>query len=186
MEVPKTGGATEWKTLHGYLTTELTAGRHVFTLLVDQGGFNIKDITFNRYEEADGSCVMKSFDDRYGVGDHVTVSAKATSRTSTISEVRFYANGLLIGTDTEKPYQCVFIPTEKRTYDIMAVSLNAEGKEKRSQIYPLQVTSDTPLSIQTIESDNEPDTPTYNIMGMPVDANYRGIVIKNGKKYVIK
>ncbi len=186
MEVPKTGGSTEWKTLHGYLTTELTAGRHVFTLLVDQGGFNIKDITFNRYEEADGSCVMKSFDDRYGVGDHVTVSAKATSRTSTISEVRFYANGLLIGTDTEKPYQCVFIPTEKRTYDIMAVSLNAEGKEKRSQIYPLQVTSDTPLAIQTIESDNEPDTPTYNIMGMPVDANYRGIVIKNGKKYVIK
>ncbi len=186
MEVPKTGGATEWKTLHGYLTTELTAGRHVFTLLVDQGGFNIKDITFNRYEEADGSCVMKSFDDRYGVGDHVTVSAKATSRTSTISEVRFYANGLLIGTDTEKPYQCVFMPTEKRTYDIMAVSLNAEGKEKRSQIYPLQVTSDTPLAIQTIESDNEPDTPTYNIMGMPVDANYRGIVIKNGKKYVIK
>ena len=184
MEVPKTGGATEWKTLHGYLTTELTAGRHVFTLLVDQGGFNIKDITFNRYEEADGSCVMKSFDDRYGVGDHVTVSAKATSRT--ISEVRFYANGLLIGTDTEKPYQCVFIPTEKRTYDIMAVSLNAEGKEKRSQIYPLQVTSDTPLAIQTIESDNEPDTPTYNIMGMPIDANYRGIVIKNGKKYVIK
>ena len=186
MEVPKTGGTTEWKTLHGYLTTELTAGRHVFTLLVDQGGFNIQDITFNRYEEADGSCVMKSFDDRYGVGDHVTVSAKATSRTSTISEVRFYANGLLIGTDTEKPYQCVFIPTEKRTYDIMAVSLNAEGKEKRSQIYPLQVTSDTPLAIQTIESDNEPDTPTYNIMGMPVDANYRGIVIKNGKKYVIK
>ncbi len=186
MEVPKTGGATEWKTLHGYLTTELTAGRHVFTLLVDQGGFNIKDITFNRYEEADGSCVMKSFDDRYGVGDHVTVSAKATSRTSTISEVRFYANGLLIGTDTEKPYQCVFMPTEKRTYDIMAVSLNAEGKEKRSQIYPLQVTSDTPLAIQTIESDDEPDTPTYNIMGMPIDANYRGIVIKNGKKYVIK
>ena len=186
MEVPKTGGTTEWKTLHGYLTTELTAGRHVFTLLVDQGGFNIQDITFNRYEEADGSCVMKSFDDRYGVGDHVTVSAKATSRTSTISEVRFYANGLLIGTDTEKPYQCVFIPTEKRTYDIMAVSLNAEGKEKRSQIYPLQVTSDTPLAIQTIESDNEPDTPTYNIMGIPVDANYRGIVIKNGKKYVIK
>ncbi len=186
MEVPKTGGTTEWKTLHGYLTTELTAGRHVFTLLVDQGGFNIQDITFNRYEEADGSCVMKSFDDRYGVGDHVTVSAKATSRTSTISEVRFYANGLLIGTDTEKPYQCVFIPTEKRTYDIMAVSLNAEGKEKRSQIYPLQVTSDTPLAIQTIESDDEPDTPTYNIMGMPVDANYRGIVIKNGKKYVIK
>ena len=185
MEVPKTGGSTEWKTLHGFLTTELTAGRHVITLLVDQGGFFIKDITFNRYEEADGSCVLKSFDGRYGVGDHVTVSAKATSRTSTISEVKFYADGLLIGTDTEKPYECVFIPSEKRTYEIMAVSLNAEGKEKRSQVYPLQVTSDTPLAIQTIESD-EPETPAYNIMGMPVDANYRGIVIKNGKKFVIK
>lgn len=185
MEVPKTGGSNEWKALHGYLTTELKAGRHVFTFLVEQGGFYIKDITFNRFEEGDGTCVVKAFSGTYGVGDNILVSAKATSKSSSISEVRFYADNMLIGSDTESPYECVFTPTEKRTYTIMAVSINAEGKEKRSNPRNLEITSDTPLDIRTVVSD-EPDTPAYNLMGLPVSDSYRGIVIKNGKKYVIK
>ena len=185
MEVPKTGGSNEWKALHGYLTTELKAGRHVFTFLVEQGGFYIKDITFNRFEEGDGTCVVKAFSGTYGVGDNILVSAKATSKSSSISEVRFYADNMLIGSDTESPYECVFTPTEKRTYTIMAVSINAEGKEKRSNPRNLEITSDTPLDIRTVVSD-EPDTPAYNLMGLPVSDGYRGIVIKNGKKYVIK
>ena len=185
MEVPKTGGSNEWKALHGYLTTELKAGRHVFTFLVEQGGFYIKDITFNRFEEGDGTCVVKAFSGNYGVGDNILVSAKATSKSSSISEVRFYADNMLIGSDTESPYECVFTPTEKRTYTIMAVSINAEGKEKRSNPRNLEITSDTPLDIRTVVSD-EPDTPAYNLMGLPVSDGYRGIVIKNGKKYVIK
>ena len=185
VEVPKTGGSNVWKTLHGSIQTELKAGRHVFTLLIDQGGFYIKDITFNRFEEGDGSCLVKSFTGNYGVGDNITVSAKATSKTSTISQVRFYADNLLIGTATESPYECIFTPTEKRTYAITAISMNAEGKEKISNPRYLEITSDTPLAIQTVESD-EHETPAYNLMGMPVGDGYRGIVIKNGKKYVIK
>ena len=185
MEVPKTGGNTQWKTLHGRLMTKLTAGRHVFTLLVDQGGFYMKDITLNRFEEADGSCMLKPINGAYGVGDNVPVSAIATSKTSTVSEVRFYADNLLIGTATESPYECIFTPGEKRKYSIMAIAVNAEGKEKISKVREFEVTSSTPLAIQTIVSD-QPNTPTYNLMGMPVSDDYRGIVIKNGKKYVIK
>ena len=185
MAVPKTGGSSEWKTLHGYLTSELKAGRHVFTLLVDQGGFYIKDIKFSRYVEGDGTCLLKAFTDKYGVGDHVAIAAKATSKSSTITEVKFYADNMLIGTATESPYECVFIPSEKRTYEIMAVSVNAEGKEKKSNVRNLEITSDTPLDIQTVVND-EPNTPTYNLMGMPVGEGYRGIVIKNGKKFVVK
>ncbi len=33
---------------------------------------------------------------------------------------------------------------------------------------------------------SERNTPTYNLMGVPVGDDYRGIVIKNGKKFVIK
>ena len=157
----------------------------MFTFLVEQGGFYIKDITFNRFEEGDGTCVVKAFSGTYGVGDNILVSAKATSKSSSISEVRFYADNMLIGSDTESPYECVFTPTEKRTYTIMAVSINAEGKEKRSNPRNLEITSDTPLDIRTVVSD-EPDTPAYNLMGLPVSDGYRGIVIKNGKKYVIK
>jgi hypothetical protein len=185
LEVPKTGGANEWKTLHGNLTTKLTAGRHVLTLLIDQGGFYIKDITLNHYEEAQGTCWLKAFTGTYGVGDNVIVSAKATAKNSTVREVRFYADNLLIGTATESPYECVFVPTEKRTYGIMAIAINTEGKEKHSTVSQLKVTSDTPTDIHTIDCD-EPETPAYNIMGIPVGDGYRGIVIKNGKKIVVK
>ena len=185
VEVPKTGGANEWKTLHGYFKNDLKAGHQVITLLVDQGGFYIKDIKLNRFVEGDGSCIVKTFSDAYGVGDNVVISARATSKTSTISEVRFYADNMLVGTATSSPYECVFTPTEKRTYEIIAVAVNAEGAEKVSNPRYLEVTSDTPLDIQTIESE-EPNTPAYNLMGVPVDDNYRGIVIKNGKKIVVK
>lgn len=30
------------------------------------------------------------------------------------------------------------------------------------------------------------DNTTYNLMGMPVDEHYKGIVIRNGKKYIQK
>ncbi|MBR6180655.1 MAG: endo-1,4-beta-xylanase [Prevotella sp.] len=183
VEVPKTGGANEWKTLHGRLTTKLTAGRHVFTLLVEQGGFYIKDITFSRYEEAGGTCMLKPFSGTFGVGDNVVVSAKVTSKVGTMSEMRFYADNMLIGTATESPYECIFTPTEKRTYSIVAIAVNTEGQEKMSSVCPLRVTSDTPVGIETIVGD-EPETPAYNLMGMPVGDGYRGIVIKNGKKHV--
>ena len=183
VEVPKTGGANEWKTLHGRLTTKLTAGRHVFTLLVEQGGFYIKDITFSRYEEAGGTCMLKPFSGTFGVGDNVVVSAKVTSKVGTMSEMRFYADNMLIGTATESPYECIFTPTEKRTYSIVAIAVNTEGQEKMSSVCPLKVTSDTPVGIETIVGD-EPEPPAYNLMGMPVGDGYRGIVIKSGKKHV--
>jgi hypothetical protein len=132
VEVPNTGGSSVWKTMHGKVVTELKAGRHVFTLLVEKGGFYIKDITFNRFEAGDGSCLVKAFTEEYGIGDHITISARASSKTSTVSEVRFYANNLLIGTDTESPYECVFVPKEKGTYAITAVAVDAEGREKTS------------------------------------------------------
>lgn len=186
VEVPNTGGTSVWETMHGKVVTELKAGRHVFTLLVESGGFCIKDITFNRFEAGDGSCLVKAFTEEYGIGDHITISARASSRTSTVSEVRFYADNLLIGTDTESPYECVFVPKEKGTYAITAVAVDAEGREKVSNPRELKVTSDTPTDIRTVVSDDETDTPTYNIMGVPVDDSYRGIVIKNGKKYIKK
>lgn len=186
VEVPNTGGSSVWKTMHGKVVTELKAGRHVFTLLVEKGGFYIKDITFNRFEAGDGSCLVKAFTEEYGVGDHITISARASSRTSTVSEVRFYADNMLIGTDTESPYECIFVPNEKRTYSITAVAVDAEGREKVSNPRELKVTSDTPTDIRTVVTDDETDTQTYNIMGVPVDDSYRGIVIRNGKKYIKK
>jgi hypothetical protein len=40
--------------------------------------------------------------------------------------------------------------------------------------------------IDEVEAVDEVNGPAYNLMGVPVNNGYRGIVIKNGKKVVIK
>lgn len=187
VEVPKTGSNTDWKTLHGQVTVELKAGRHVLTLLVDKGGFCIKDITFNRYEEGEGTCLLKAFSTEYGIGDQITLEGKYTARNSTIKEIRYYANNLLIGTATEKPYTCTFVPNELGTYSITATLVNAEGKEKASNPRELKVTSTIPLAIQTIKSENG-DANVYNLYGVKVGTKAEwqslpsGLYIVDGRK----
>ena len=104
-------------------------------------------------------------------------------KSSTVSEVRFYADNLLIGTATASPYECQFTPTEMRKYNITAIAVNAEGQEKLSPVREVEVTINT--AIRSVVSD-ERETPTYNVMGQPVGDDYHGIVIKNGKKIVVK
>ena len=47
-EVPQTGSTSEYQILRCPLKEKLTAGRHVLTLMVDKGGFYIKNMTFKR------------------------------------------------------------------------------------------------------------------------------------------
>ncbi len=184
VEVPKTGGKTVWKTLHGRLQTPLTAGRHVFTLLVGKGNFCFKDITFNRIEEGEGmSCRLKNFNPHYGVGDVIPIEMKVTSKNSPISHVSVYANNLLVGTSTESPYTVNFVPSEMGTYAITAIVTAEDGTMKESTARNLVVDSPYPLDIRTVENDAS-DAPAYNLMGVPVSDDYRGIVIINGKKVI--
>lgn len=45
-DVPNTGSTTTYQTVRCPMKEYLTAGRHVFTLLIDTGGFYIKSLTF--------------------------------------------------------------------------------------------------------------------------------------------
>ena len=182
VEVPKTGGNTAWKTMHGRLQTNLTAGRHVITLLIDKGGFSLKDITLTRYEEAEGvTCRLKAFNAHNGVGDIIPVEMKVTAKNDNVSQVSVYANDLLVGTSTESPYTVNFVPSEMGTYTIKAIVTTEDGKVKESPTRNLVVDSPTPLGITTAISD-APDTPVYNLNGVPVGKGHRGIMIINGKK----
>lgn len=44
----------------------------------------------------------------------------------------------------------------------------------------------TPTGINGIDSENDEAAQSYNLFGMPVDRDYKGIVIRNGKKYIQK
>lgn len=186
VDIPKTGGSSVWKTLHGNLQTKLTAGRHVFTILIDKGGFYIKDISLNRYETGTGmTCRLRAFPSRNGVGDIIPIGAIVSSNSSPISHVSFYANGLMIGTATESPYTVNFKPSEMGTYVITAILTTEDGKEKVAQSRNLNVNSSTPVGINSLIS-SDSNTQFYNLMGIPVGENYRGIVVINGKKVLKK
>ena len=187
VEVPKTGGSSTFKTLHGNLLIPLTAGRHVISLMVEKGGFCFKSLTLNRYTAGQGTCMVASFTENYGVGDNVELKGKFSAKNSSIKEVRFYANNLYVGTATQAPYAVTFVPSEMTTYTITAIMVNAEGQEKISNPRELHVTSPTPTAIRTVASDaSNDDGRAYNLMGVPVGDDYRGIVIINGKKVIRK
>ena len=141
IEVPKTGGSSDFQTLHGRLNKELTAGRHVICLNIDKGGFYIDKITFKRFEEDKSMTVSLSAlsPSSISVGDQTSFTVTARTNSSTIASVSVYANNLLIGTATEEPYAFEFEPAEKGTYSIVAIATDAEGKEKSSTAKTLKV-----------------------------------------------
>lgn len=141
VEVPNTGSTTDYQILHGLLQMPLTAGRHVICLNIDKGGFFIKSITLNRYEEDKSISVSVSSlkPTTVSVGDCSVITVTASSPNSTIDNVKVFANNLLIGTLTEAPYTLDFYPSVKGTYIITAMATDAEGKSKTSAEKTLKV-----------------------------------------------
>ena len=141
VEVPKTGSTTEFRTMHCVMKEPLTAGRHRLCLNIDKGGFYVKSLTFNRYEQDKNISVgiASLSSSTVEVGDKTTIEVKAESSTSAIANVKVYANDLLIGTMNETPYTMEFEPTEKGSYVITAIATDIEGKENISSKKTLKV-----------------------------------------------
>ena len=149
VEVPVTGSNSDFQQLHCVMTEPLTAGRHVICLNIDKGGFYIKSLTFRRYEQDKNITVTVNSvrPTTITVGDTATISIAARCTTSTIADVKVYANNLHIGTLTESPYTMEWVPKERGTYTITAIATNAEGKENVSAKKTLKVNGQrTPYS----------------------------------------
>lgn len=101
-------------------------------------------------------------------------------------------NGVYIGTSsTDKTYQ-----TTTDVFGTVPFTV-PEGLNGVSTIYINRVqgkgTSFSKMTIDRMVSANsildiktETNTPSYNISGQRVSSTFKGIVIKNGKKYIIK
>ncbi len=165
IEVPKTGSATEFKTMRCEMKEPLTVGRHTFCVNIDKGGFYLKSLTFKRYEQDKNIKVSLPSSSYFNpdtksntveLGDKAVIEVKAESSTSAIAYVEVYANGLLIGTLTEAPFTMEFEPTERGTYTITAIAYDAEGKENSSSKRTLKVNgkrvpySNSPIEIPGI------------------------------------
>ena len=141
-DVPKTGGTTEWQTIHGQLTTELKAGRHVFTVMVDKGGFYFKDLTLTRYQESETitSCNVTNIKPTSPqVGDTVALTITIKPNAENVKEVRCYANNIVVDTLTEAPFVFKYVPTQSGSNVITVVAVDNEGKQKVSSVRKINV-----------------------------------------------
>lgn len=140
IEVPSTGATDNYMPLHGVFKKELTAGRHTLCLNTDKAGFYIRNINLTPYvEDNTMTCTVSRTPTTVEVGNTATITVTASSKTSTIAQVKVYANNLLIGTLTEAPYKLEYVPVFYGKQQITAIATDADGKSKTSTALALTV-----------------------------------------------
>lgn len=140
IEVPATGATDNFQQLHGVFRKELTAGRHTLCLNTDKAGFYIRNIAITPYaEDKTMTCTVTRTPAAVQVGEKTTIKVTASSKTSTISQVKVYANNLLVGKLTEAPYTLEYEPTVYGKQQITAIAIDADGKSKTSTAQVLTV-----------------------------------------------
>ena len=223
--VPKTGSANEFQILRCPVTEYLTAGRHVLTLLVDNGGFYIKNLKFNLLPtfnlpgtveaedmvKSEGGNII-SIPNGFALGNlttnnwaeysvNVTQAGKYSYEATVSSDVAGtkFNMYLIDAKGDSKSLGMVKVPntSSKDVYQAKAGNIRENFSEGlltlrivatggNCNIDNIKFTCTEPAGISDVMNDNTSDAPAYNLMGVPVNANYRGIVIKNGRKVVVK
>lgn len=69
------------------------------------------------------------------------------------------------------------------TTGTLYVRYTYNDETETSDAYTFTVTRSVPTAVESINAEQE-DGAIYNVFGQKVDENYKGIVIKNGKKYI--
>ena len=224
-DVPNTGSTTEFKPVRCSIKKYLTAGKHVFTLLVEKGGFYIKNIKFNLLPtysmpgivEAEdfvtnkgGSVVTINGGFAWGNaanGDYAEYSVKVNQAgkyayeatvASEVSGSKFTMK-LIDSEGNETSMPLVKVPNKgKDTYEVKTGNVKEALKEGlftlridvtggKCFVDKIKFNCTEPASgIDEVEAFDEVNGPAYNLMGVPVNAGYRGIVIKNGRKIFVK
>jgi sulfur relay (sulfurtransferase) complex TusBCD TusD component (DsrE family) len=72
-------------------------------------------------------------------GGTTTITATATANTGTIANVRIFANGTLLGTDTSFPYSATFSSSSNGSYSLTAIATDTVGNQTTSAAISLTV-----------------------------------------------
>lgn len=95
----------------------------------------------------------------------LTIRANATDSDGTISNVKFYVNGILIKTDTSFPYSTSWIPNENnKTYTLKVLAVDNERNETVSEEVSIFVGS-VSKTITSIISRGDDDAEQYQSTG---------------------
>lgn len=129
----KTGDWNSYKTAHGRLLLPLEAGKQILRLGITGGTgtyvINIDKITFTHVDiNEDIQIALLSDPDEPAIGDATTLTADIQSPVD-IHDVKFYADGQLIKTASQPPFEYKFTPTSKRTFHFLAIATDVNGRE---------------------------------------------------------
>lgn len=115
-------------------------------------------------------------------GSPVTTDLKLSDGTSASTEaVTLYALATVDGKTAFYPVKKNSAITAKRCY------LEVKDTSSKAAFYSLGTNFGETTGISSVENKVEKaDAPVYNLAGQPVGKGYKGLVIKNGKKFVIK
>jgi hypothetical protein len=225
--VPKTGSSSQYTTLRVPMTEPLTAGRHVFCLNIDKGGFYIKSMTFKASPVIDipGTLEIENFancsdgiDFISGNGGLVlgntangewleyTLDIMETSNkysyeatvSSPVATAKFTM--VLIDSDgNEKTLATVTVPNTGSldNYQVKTGKIRntiPEGKHKlritvtgsNFNLDKIDFINTDPAGIAEVKGGDIDEGVTYNLSGQKVAANYKGIVIRDGRMVFVK
>ena len=225
-DVPNTGSTSEFKTVRCSIKKYLTAGQHVFTLLVENGSFYIKNMKFNLLPltySVPGAVEAEDFVDSKGGSIVATADGFAWGNAANgdwaeysvkVNQAGKYSYEATVSSEvTGSKFTMTLVDSEGKEISMPLVKVPNKGKDTyevktgtvkealNEGVYTLRINvtggncnidkvkfiCTEPVSgINEVETDNASNAPTYNLMGVPVNAGYRGIVIKNGKKIFVK
>ena len=226
IEVPNTGSTSSFQKVHCPLKKYLTAGRHVFCLNIDNGGFYVKSMTFKHIPTFDlaGTVEAEDFFLNEGVGTVATADGLALGNTAVGNWAEYKVNvtqagkysyeatvasnvatskftmTLIDAEGSERSLGTVTVPNtgSMDTYTVKSAKIRNSFQKTGEHTLRINITgagcnidkikficTEPASGISEIETDDAVNGPVYNLMGVPVNAGYRGIVIKNGKKIFV-
>ena len=140
LDVAKTSNWDTYKVMHGRLKQPLEEGTQILRLNVLKSGFNVDKIVFKRIEVDENiQLTMKVDPSPATINTNSTVTFEASSATSTISTVRLYVNSMLQKSLTQAPFETTYKPTATGTVNLMAIAIDAEGRQSKMVNYVLTV-----------------------------------------------
>ena len=226
-EVPNTGSSSQFTKVRCAMTEPLTAGRHVFCLNIDKGGFYVKSMTFKASPTVDmpGTLEIEEFANASagvsiapGNGGSVLSNGSNGDWVEYIINVNEESNKYMyeatVSSDVDNSaFKVVLVEDDGSERSLTTVSIPNTGSldtyqvkegKIRNKIYAGQqklriyITSGH-CNIDKIEFKVEGGTgitevtggdvatgDAYNLSGQKVAEGYKGIVIRNGRKVMMK
>ncbi len=133
-------GWNTYKAVHGRTLIPLEAGKQIIRVKIASGSCNVDKLVFKHIEVDNSISIAISADPAPAtINTNTTLKANVSSKTSTISSVKFYVDNVLLKNVTATPFEAIYKPTAKGTYTITAIATDAEGKESKIAKYSLKV-----------------------------------------------